>query len=559
MLLVYKLQVHSPRQCLRRAFLQYELHFSFLQCFSFILGVQSPGSGVLPIAIVPPVLFAVVILISVLLCCICRCQKRKTVNRTSPPNLTHDSGINQAGNSQTCGQDIPLVTSQSSDWQWCNDQGGFSYYSSDVSNQLTSAFRSDPKGTIQIQINSSPYTIDFASMQQVNLSTGHVRRIKTSIAVDVQWVYKDGQTFHPYTALQSKAIESMYQQRNPHQLAIGDNQYTFDFDQMCQINVSSLFKRPIERRLAAATVQSSAEIPAVDATLAPRTESAVHMHVVGIPDNMTRELEKKIRHIARINDVTCLFQEELFQGQVTKVLKLEGVNAKLQGAYNTIQGELLKFRTNSEPAHNENVEFPEHWQPQTSTTELFPVTARSEEWQRVHSKFSSTMKSSLVQSITRIQNKWIWEKYVVQKKRLNRKNGGRVNEKELFHGTRGNDPKMIYEGEDGFDMRYGLQGMWGVANYFAVNASYSHNYAYSSTRGKQIFLATVLTGDSHECPSNGNLRMPPTKQSSGATGGGNVQITQMKYDTVTGHTGGSQVFMTYDNDKAYPAYLITYK
>ena len=50
--------------------------------------------------------------------------------------------------------------------------------------------------------------------------------------------------------------------------------------------------------------------------------------------------------------------------------------------------------------------------------------------------------------------------------------------------------------------------------------------------------------------------MPPAK-TSGAQGG-DVQFNQMKYDTVTGHTGGSQVYMTYDNDKAYPAYLITY-
>ena len=31
-----------------------------------------------------------------------------------------------------------------------------------------------------------------------------------------------------------------------------------------------------------------------------------------------------------------------------------------------------------------------------------------------------------------------------------------------------------------------------------------------------------------------------------------------RYDSVSGDTGGSKVYITYDNDKAYPAYLITY-
>lgn len=30
----------------------------------------------------------------------------------------------------------------------------------------------------------------------------------------------------------------------------------------------------------------------------------------------------------------------------------------------------------------------------------------------------------------------------------------------------------------GFDMRYSRDGMWGHANYFAVNSSYSNAYAH---------------------------------------------------------------------------------
>ena len=71
-----------------------------------------------------------------------------------------------------------------------------------------------------------------------------------------------------------------------------------------------------------------------------------------------------------------------------------------------------------------------------------------------------------------------------------------------------------------------------------------------------MFLVNVLTGGSFQCPSNPNLRMPPEKP---GVGSGKLQFAKVRYDSVTGTTKGSQVFMIYDNDKAYPAYLILYK
>ena len=91
--------------------------------------------------------------------------------------------------------------------------------------------------------------------------------------------------------------------------------------------------------------------------------------------------------------------------------------------------------------------------------------------------------------------------------------GGKFSEDPpLFHGTRDNDPKLIYEGEAGFDMRYSSAGLWGLANYFAVKASYSDLYAYTRPDGyKEMFMVKVLTGDSCDLLSNKELRMPPVK------------------------------------------------
>ena len=100
-------------------------------------------------------------------------------------------------------------------------------------------------------------------------------------------------------------------------------------------------------------------------------------------------------------------------------------------------------------------------------------------------------------------------------------------------------------------MRFGRAGMWGNGNYFAVNASYSNNYAYHLPDGtKQMFLAKVLTGYSIELQPSSSLRMPPIRKS--------VISENMRYDTVTGRTNGSKVYIAYSNDKAYPFYLISY-
>ena len=214
--------------------------------------------------------------------------------------------------------------------------------------------------------------------------------------------------------------------------------------------------------------------------------------------------------------------------------------------------------------------FPEDWQPQTKTVKLYELQQYSSEWRNIAQKFHATLTSSSysIKKIQRIQNKWIWQKYAQHKKMMAEKNGkDGVNEKELFHGTRSHDPGLIYDSEEGFDMRYSDRGLWGQANYFAENAGYSHHYAHTTAAGRQMFLVKVLTGESASIPQDRNLRMPPDRKPSSVSfissflgaSANEVQFGTMKYDSVCGVTGGSTVYMTYDNLKAYPAYLITYR
>ena len=122
-------------------------------------------------------------------------------------------------------------------------------------------------------------------------------------------------------------------------------------------------------------------------------------------------------------------------------------------------------------------------------------------------------------------------------------------EKMLYHGTSKTNPQEIFKGREGFNLNYSPGGMWGIANYFAVNASYSDNYSYQTADGhKQMIYARVMIGDTITLEPKSNLRMPPPI---------NRENPHDLYDSVKGTTRGSDVYMIYTNKQAYPAYLIT--
>ena len=119
----------------------------------------------------------------------------------------------------------------------------------------------------------------------------------------------------------------------------------------------------------------------------------------------------------------------------------------------------------------------------------------------------------------------------------------------LFHGTRQTQPSLIYSSEEGFNLNYANAGMWGKANYFAYNISYSNGYSSQLPTGqRQMFMASVIVGKEVVLQPDGNLRVPP-----------NQPGTNVPYDSVKGNTGGSDVIMVYSNKKAYPSYIITYR
>ena len=81
--------------------------------------------------------------------------------------------------------------------------------------------------------------------------------------------------------------------------------------------------------------------------------------------------------------------------------------------------------------------------------------------------------------------------------------GVQENVRELWHGTRESKPSLFYKGEEGFDIKYSNQGMWGKGIYFAENAGYSLNYSYKHRNNvKGMFFALVNLGRVADLPKD---------------------------------------------------------
>ncbi len=162
-----------------------------------------------------------------------------------------------------------------------------------------------------------------------------------------------------------------------------------------------------------------------------------------------------------------------------------------------------------------------------------------------------TMPSATIQSISKVHNEWLMERYKLAKRRLLCKyNNKKIKEYILFQGTSEVPPRKIINTEFGFDFRHCSAGLWGIGAYFAVNANFSNSYSYKPMGEgyREILAAWVLTGESYRCEQDKTLRRPPAKSPD----------SDESYDTVCGHVGGSDVYVVYDHEKAYPSYIIRY-
>ena len=499
-------------------------------------------------------------------------------------------------------------------WYWNDDNGQYSEYPEDISDKLSQAKNANQLGMCYFQISGRSYVVDFSRMIQININTGQNSKvlckksslktlrpisdvkgisgltlhreactIKPVLVGSAQWYYKDDSSiFVEFSTQDSAEIESMFKKHIPNKsITIDSRTYSFDFERMKQINVDSGYERDLNREEMAqynrALLPESKLLPeaiyyvnirglkihlrSAKQRIIKQLNKLCVSKSVQLPISSTSDFIQKLTSIARRHQVFSLCDDKQAACcQPTSVsqryINIKGAEQLVHRAVTEIQDEIIKFQSTQTTASA--VEYPSEWEPCLSTAvmaHLIELTRHSTEWKHVVDKFKETMPNSEIISIKRIQNKWLWEKYAQTKKRMYQKNSGEVNEKELWHGSRRN-AESIYDSEEGFDMRFSSDGMWGRANYFATDARYSVKYAYQRDDGtKELLLARVLTGDSYDSLSNKKLTMPPEKP---IPPNSKIKLKQVRYDSVTGITNNCRIYMTYSNERAYPAYLVQF-
>ncbi|CAF1600452.1 unnamed protein product [Rotaria sp. Silwood1] len=260
--------------------------------------------------------------------------------------------------------------------------------------------------------------------------------------------------------------------------------------------------------------------------------------------------KKELIKIATQQQIKIDFQQEC-SGQLSMVLKgLKPNVAESKLKITSYALDTLKMQVDNDQI----ICIPKKWGDQTEGCTLVEIPRNDSDFARIENRMKETMTNVKIDKIERVQNIRMWRHYAFRHLELKKELSHMPNlqiEMELFHGTRTTPPSEIYHGEYGFDMTYSTSGMWGIGTYFAKNASYSCNgYDYKLPNGKrQVFLAQVLTGDIYDCKSDSTLRRPPKK---------NETKSGLRYNSVSGDTGGSKVYIVYENRVAYPTYLITF-
>lgn len=199
-----------------------------------------------------------------------------------------------------------------------------------------------------------------------------------------------------------------------------------------------------------------------------------------------------------------------------------------------------------------------NWLSSSQDVELVDVVRSGTEWNEVAKLFQGTMPPTTctLLSIQRIMNNTIYDEYKHRKEIMGKKSKS-LNEKLLFHGSATTLPQTIYKSDVGFDFRHSRRGLWGRGAYFAENSQYSDQYSFKKTglagdHHRQIFLAAVLTGETCKlmlADQDQSLVEAPCKPGS-----------TERYDSVNAcHIAGSDIFVVYKLDMAYPTHLISYK
>uniref|UniRef100_A0A8C3R8Q2 Poly [ADP-ribose] polymerase n=1 Tax=Cyanoderma ruficeps TaxID=181631 RepID=A0A8C3R8Q2_9PASS len=216
------------------------------------------------------------------------------------------------------------------------------------------------------------------------------------------------------------------------------------------------------------------------------------------------------------------------------------------------QGKTITLQRVIKDEEMQSIELPKEWTDmQNEQVKVVKLKPSHPEYTAVEKMFRTTCPDFTIEKIERIQNRILWQTYQLRKKFICKKNKNQNNEKLLFHGTAASSLRLI--NSTGFDRGYAGKNAaaFGNGTYFALEARYSAQNTYSipdANGKKHMYLARVLTGQF--CAGKQGLKAPPPKNSADPTD---------LYDSVVNDESHPAVFVIFNDNQAYPQYLITFK
>uniref|UniRef100_A0A3P9DLH6 Poly [ADP-ribose] polymerase n=1 Tax=Maylandia zebra TaxID=106582 RepID=A0A3P9DLH6_9CICH len=199
-----------------------------------------------------------------------------------------------------------------------------------------------------------------------------------------------------------------------------------------------------------------------------------------------------------------------------------------------------------------NFTLPLYWDNMASGENLKVVALEpsSSEYLKVKAAFTQTVQKNILK-IERLQNVHLRQSYEVQKKKLSEKNRqeGGARERLLYHGTSQDSCESIIR--NGFNRSFSGKHatLFGQGTYFAVNGSYSANPGYSmpaADGSQRVFVARVLTGVYTQ--GNSSMKVPPPRSNQ----------PDDRYDCLVDQIANPSMFIIFNDNQAYPDYLITF-
>jgi len=456
-------------------------------------------------------------------------------------------------------------------WQWLEEGNKWKDYDLEVNRRIDQAF-SQKQPQVEVKFPAAraigSHIVDIPNKTLTRISTGKSSKLERK---PDGW-YENGVKMN----VEVSEIIDLREAQGLKQFQIFITEYLIDFTNSCQINLETKFPRKIQKvPIKSQEVVKSFTIPNVlliqqstlhqgkkfgDIIIEGFSESDIRNVKTEINESIAKLMgDKEFYIVPGCGEANIKYLKEEIERQQLKCSGpiQEGKKVVLQGN-KMVLFKLEKFFKAIGQVENKQIALPKEWRNiDEENCTIEPLAQNDPEYQLVLQNFSKTLPSKAIVSIKRIQNARFWREYSQEKEKLKnlRTKAGLhpdVKEQHLWHGTRNVHPEVVYAGlEECFDMQYANDGMWGRGLYFAVNSSYSDDYAHPSIVGTKLFmLCRVMVGDTIKQDSDRSIRKAPERLG---------LKEKIPYESIEGFTGNSVIYILYRMRRAYPEYLIEYK